>query len=387
MKKGTAAIEASILILIIIAVLVGYLILVPEEVREDLLDDEDDSDSVTTETESANTLLSASPGEIRPAKSDEAVYGIDPIKIYSRVDTETQTLVNSFTVARTILHNDYKEIFFDVDYSDKLDSLEVIFFIVESKGRIKIDINGNEIYFGELTSNELPLNIPISYLKKEDNILRMETQSPGVNIFSSNYYMIQDLKLISNYISEETEKTRTFSISNVAGLKTATLSYYLTCNSVEEGILTISLNNREVFRDDVFCEYLEERRFVFDEEDLRTTNTLDFKIDKGDYNIEEIEVEMLMDTRDYPTYSFDVDSDDYDEIVSGEKEVFLEMNFGDDSSHKAAVILVQEESFNIDTYGMDYEKEISSYVDNGANTIKIEPSVTFDIDNLKVVFR
>ena len=186
---------------------------------------------------------------------------------------------------------------------------------------------------------------------------------------------------------QDTQKTRLFTVDEIFNLKTATLSYYITCNTAVEGRMTIYLNEREVFDDNIFCEYLEGRELVLNTDYIRTTNTLLFEIDEGDYNLDELEVELLMDMKDYPSYSFEIDSDDYEAISSGEKEVYLELSFGDDSSHKEATIYVQENSFGINTYDTDYEREISSYVDNGANTIKIQPTVTFDIENLKVVTR
>ena len=389
-KKGVqSAIEVSILIFIITGILIGYVILIPEDQRNELLDDEDDTSTdgtSSTSTDSGTSLLSASPGEIEPRKSETMIYGIDPTKLYSRIETETQTLANSLTVSRSLIHNDYKNIYFDVD-RDNLDQLELLFLIVESKGNLKVEINDQEIYYDELTSNVLPLEIPVSYLIDEDNILKLTSNSPGWRLFSSNYYTIQDVELIKDYLVEDTSKIKTFSIDNVNTLKSATLSYYITCNTPDEGRLTITLNEREVFDDDIFCEYLEKRELVLDDDYLRTTNTLIFEIDEGDYNLDEIEVALLSEGRDYPTYTFELDSDDYEDVSSGEKEVFLEVSFGDDSSHKEATIYVQEYSFNINTYSTDYEKEISSYVDNGANTIKIQPSVTFDIENFKVVLR
>jgi len=387
-KRGSSAIEVSVLIFIIAAVLIGYVILIPEDIREDLLDDDEDTDGTTTiDGTDTTALLSVSPGELSPSRSSKQIYGMDPIKIYSRIEVETQILANSLSVARSLIHNDFKNVYFDVDNLESLDELELLFLMVENDGKLKVEINDNEIYYGELTSNELPLKIPTNYLLEEDNILKLSTNRPGINIFSANHYALQDVELVQYYLSEETQKTRTFSIDEVDELKTATLTYYISCNTQKEGKLTIYLNTVEVFDDDIFCEYLEQRELVLDDDYLRTTNTLMFEIDEGDYNIDEIDVEMLMSAKDYPSYTFEIDTDDYEDISSGEKEVYLSMAFGDDSSHKEATIYVQEHSFKIDTYDTDYEKEISSYVDNGANVIKIQPSITFDVDNLKVYLK
>lgn len=386
MNRKGQAIEVSILVFLIIAILVGYVILMPPEERDKLLNEDEDDEDSSTESESGKVLLSVSPGIVKASKTEDMSYGIEPIKIFSKINKEVQTLANSLTVAKSLLHNNYKNIYFDVEDIENLNKLSVTFLIVESKGNIKIEINENEIFNGELTSNVLPLEIPKIYLNEKNNILKMTSNFPG-NIFTSNYYSLQDVKLVREYLNVETVKTRIFNIDNTEEINSASLSYYINCNSDEEGRLNIYLNEKEIFGDEVFCEYLEKRELALDKDDLKTSNTLRFEIDKGDYNIDEIEVELSMKNKDYPSYSFEIDSDDYDDIASGEKEVYLSMDFGDDSSHKEATIYAQENSFKIDTYNNEYEKEISSYVDDGANIIKIQPSRTFDIQNLKIEIR
>jgi len=164
----------------------------------------------------------------------------------------------------------------------------------------------------------------------------------------------------------------------------ATLSYFLTCNNDLDGILTISLNNREVFSDQIFCEYLDERKLELREDYLGSLNTLKFEVTEGDYNIEEATVALKTKNRDFPKFSFDIDPDLYEEILSGEKEVYLKLSFGDETLEKKSTVTVQEFSFGFDTESGSYEKKITAYLDEGVNTISVQPENNFEIDNLKV---
>ena len=150
--------------------------------------------------------------------------------------------------------------------------------------------------------------------------------------------------------------------------------------------MTIYLNNREEFSDLVFCEYLDERELVLDTDYLTTSNTLTFEIDQGDYNLDEVDLEITSKGLNYPSYSFDIDSDLYDDISAGEKEVYLELSFGDDSSEKKATVYLQDHSFSFDTTDDEYSKKISSYIDNGNNVIKLVPTRDFEITNLKITY-
>jgi len=144
------------------------------------------------------------------------------------------------------------------------------------------------------------------------------------------------------------------------------------------------MNNREMFSDRIFCEYLNKRELSLEEDYIAISNTLKFEITEGDYNIEEIQITEKTRAQDYPSFSFDLDNDLYQEIASGEKDIYLKLTFDDDTSDKEATIYVQDYSFDFNTDASSYERKISTYVDDGANTITIESLESFKITNLKV---
>ncbi|MBT3324393.1 hypothetical protein HN681_03190 [archaeon] len=384
-KRGQSAVEVSVFIFLIGVFVIGYIILLPAEDRAALLDDDFGTDDGDTE-DIAGTLLSEAVGDVSSSKSSSKVSELEPMRLYSTTESNTQNLASSLTVSRNILQNNYKNIYFDVDDISNLESLRVLFLITESKGDLFIELNGNPVYEGELTSSELPVELSTSYLQESDNILKMYVDSPGIWLFSSHYYLLQDVELLLDYTVADTSSTRTFSVDDADDVSSVGLNYFITCNSNEDGILTINLNNREVFSDQIFCDYLNERELGLDEDYLQNTNTLKFEVTEGDYNIEEIEVSVSSRSTEYPSYSFDVESDLYEDILSGDKEVYLKLSFGDDTTDKEATILINEYDFKINTEDGSYEKKITSMVDNGANTVTIEADTSFEIDNLKVYY-
>ncbi|MBI5797650.1 hypothetical protein HZA98_01960, partial [Candidatus Woesearchaeota archaeon] len=182
----------------------------------------------------------------------------------------------------------------------------------------------------------------------------------------------------------DTSATRTFTVDDASQISSATLTYYITCNSDEKGVLTISMNDQEAFADRVFCQYLDQRELNLDVASLKDSNNLKFEITKGDYNIEEAMITLKTKQKDYPKFTFDISSNDFKAIQAGTKDLYLQMTFSPDSGEKRAAVLIQGNSFNFDTEADTYERKISSYIDDGANTITLEPSTSFIIDNLKV---
>jgi hypothetical protein len=384
-RKAQSAVEVSVLIFLIGLFMVGYIILVPEEERNALLGEDGTSTTDTNGASATETLLSEAPGKVTSTKSSTKIYSLEPMRLYSTSESTKQTLASSITVSRNVLQKNYKSIYFDIENKDDLESMELLFLITESKGDLTIQLNDNIVYEGELSSGDLPVELSITNLKDEDNVLRLSVDSPAWwKLFSSNYYLLQDVQLIQDYTVADTSSSRTFSIEDVGDVSSAIVTYFVTCNSDKEGVLTISLNNREAFSDRVFCEYLNERELGLNEDYLQSTNTLKFEISTGDYNIEEAQVELKTSSKTYPSYTFDVSSSLYDNIQSGEKEVFLKFTFSDETSDKISEVLVNEHEFSFDTEDGGYEKEITSMIDNGANTVTLQPETTFEIDNIKV---
>ena len=381
-SKAQSAIEVTVIVLILAIGMVGYVILLPEDVRNELLDDSATSSSDSDDVD-GEVLLSESPGYVSPSKSSSHTRSLEPIRLYSTTESNIKTLISSITVSKSIIGNNYKSIKFDIDNLEELEELELLFFVSEYKGDLRIKLNEQLVYDGELNSADLPITLPIDSLVSEGNVIEFSTDFSWI-IFSPNYYLLQDIKLIQDYLVEDKSTTRTFSIDSPDDISSVVLNYFITCNSNENGILTISMNNREMFSDRIFCEYLNKRELSLDEDYIATSNTLKFEITEGDYNIEEIQITEKTRAQDYPSFSFDLDNDLYQEIASGEKDIYLKLTFDDDTSDKEATIYVQDYSFDFNTDASSYERKISTYVDDGANTITIESLESFKITNLKV---
>jgi hypothetical protein len=384
-KRAQSAAEVSVLIFLIGLFMVGYIILLPEDDRNALLNEDYGSSGDSSSGALIKTLLSEAPGKVSSTKSATKVYSLEPMRLYSTSESATQKLASSMTVSRSIIQNNYKSIKFDIENLDQLEDMSLLFLITESKGTLTIELNNNVVYQGEVSSGDLPIDLGTSNLESEDNVLRMTVEQPAWwKLFSSNRYILQDVELIQDYTVADTVSSRTFSVDNPDDVTSADLRYFVTCNNDENGILTIYLNNREVFSDRVFCEYLEERDLALKDDYIGSTNTLKFEITKGDYNIEEIQVDLKTKNRKYPSFTFDVSTDLYDNIKSEEEEVFLKFTFGDETSEKVSKVLVNEHEFSFNTENGEYEKEITSMIDNGANTVTLQPETSFEIDNIKV---
>ncbi len=392
-KKGagvSAASDVSILIVIIGLLVVTYIIMLPPAEREELLGDaldleEEDGIAVA----SAKVLLSASPGEVYTYSTNVQTISLEPVHVYKKDTTSTDVLVKGLYVNRNFVQNGYKEIFFDMEDVDELKSLKLLMLVSEAKGPLAVEFNDRMVYEGQLTSAQMPITLPLDEVKESNNKLKLYIPMPWWHITSSYYYSLDDVSLIKESSEEKSSAVRTFLVDrDIADqVNTAELRYYIGCNTVDDhGRLTVSFNKRDVYSDTIFCQYTDERvvplpRTMFRG---RESHSLEFSVDKGDYNIDEPRLKVKLARSTYPTYVFEMDSELWDKISAEDAEVNLYFKFKDDGSRKKARMLVQDREFAFDTIKGTYSKDITSMLDDGSNVIKIIPQSNFEINNLKV---
>ena len=286
--------------------------------------------------------------------------------------------MKSLTVSKTIIKDNYKNVLFNIDNPSDLKSAKISFMTTESKGDIMIKLNGYTIYEGRITAADMPITLPKEYLI-EKNVLELSAKSPGWKIFSSNYYLIRDFNLIKETTTKKTKATRSFSVDITDNRITkASLDYFINCNRESKGDLTITLNDKQIFQDEVFCQYLDKRTLTLTKEYLNDEgrNTLGFEINEGDYNLDELKLKMTLEKSTHPSYAFKVSSDNLKTV--------LKITFPTETNNKVTVFL-NDKQFTVDTTNREYKRDISELVKLGTNTMRVEPQETLEITKLQVL--
>lgn len=390
-KRGDSAVEISTFVIILALFIILYVILLPPGDRDALLDTGSSSTSAAGEVaveEGSTVLLSESPGPVFAYSKNVQNVKLEPVHLYMKDDTAQQNLVKSLAVSRNLLKDSYKNVLFSIEDAEKLKQAKLFLAVSESKGQLTIKLNGNIVYQGVLASDQLPIELPKEYLRASNTLAFSVNLPDASEFYRSNYYLLQDIKLVKVESAKNLEASRVFFVDSDAGeVKKAELGYSINCNALEpRGSLSIKLNSRLVSRDTVFCDFHDEIKLPLDKAALSPDgrNLLVFSIDKGDYNLDVVGVRVETGKATYPSYTFDIDSDDYASIKDGSKKLSLKFKLRDTGRKKAAVS-VQESEFSFDTSASEYSKDISAMVDSGANYVKIVPKEDFEIVNMKAV--
>lgn len=392
-ESATASVAA--LILLITLFLIVYLVLLPDSAREDVLKgrnisfDKFDNNGNNNEDNNAEktVLLLREPGVVLPPGKNEVKKDFASINLMESSQKNARKLADKITVSRTLFNNNYKDVDFEIKDSSDLEDLSLFFNVIEQKGGLIIELNGNVIFEGVLDINDIPINLPVGSLSRI-NKLRFIAENPGWALLSTNTYVIRDIELVKESSIVNKQELRKFEIARAEAISDSKLEFFVNCIEInrDQGILKVFLNRRNVFLSKIVCDASQASFDIPKDYFTDGTNYLTFEIDKGSYIIEQIRLKYKFDEGFNPQYFFTIDSDQFDDIKNGDAKVKLKMKFDNDEDRKRAEIRVNSGSVFLDQNDDKFEKDISKYIEEGENFIKIFAKDEFNIVLLEVDF-
>ena len=382
MKKAQVSPQSgsnvAIFVLLLGLFLAIYVLLLPPEDREALLYN---STTDNVEEQKEIFILEQSPGVLKPAEDNEIVHKIDSINLYSKEEPKIKDLASSLYLEKSLLSQTKRNILFDIDDLDNLENINLIFIVNENKGNLVISLN-NIIVYDNKISGLTNIILPKELLQETNN-LEFSVSSPGLNIFGKNKYSISSIKLRENYQLINARESRTI-ILNEQEKGDAELTFFLYCNIPQQGSrLRIFFNNEEIKNEIISCTTVERNVEIESDNIEKGKNTLTFQIDKGDYIFSEVKLKIKTGFKGSVNYKFALTEEEYDKILSEDNKAMLLFEFNDDE-RKTATININGKEFSLDTNDIDYERDISRWIKDGNNFIKITPLEEFNIDLLRI---
>ena len=425
-KKGDAGTNIAALVLLIGLFILLFMLVIPQDLREELLPGTSTGTSRRTDERDTfngaeKVLLSSFPGAVSAFENVATLKELTPALLYSRLEKETIDLSNTITLDKNLFTEVDRSFNFDLANINDIEKLELFMFVIKGEGDLRIELNGEIAFDNELDSSNIPLRLPINELRNKNKLRFVSSRG-----FLSEEYKLDEIKLIVTRKLENKVVVREFSITDKEknGLDDVTLAYFVNCLSLkEQGTLNVNLNNRLLFNDFVFCDSGLNVIDLSPDRVKSGLNRLEFKIDRGDYQLDDIEVELLIGEQDFPKYNFKIEDEDFDESTGlcgrgfdrcikecdfdcrtdscfdrctddcefefdcrKNSEIILRLDFKEEREGKIkrANIAINEETIAFDVVDSSYERDISPFINRGDNIIKIIPKTSFEIERLIV---
>lgn len=381
-KNGQGSI-AGLIFLVIIFILLYVLIMPPCDRCELLGGDCDDNCDIDDFNSEGEELLDVEPGQVSSFGLNESRKDLDDVNLFFDPNPYTKRLATSVDVSASWFGGSDKSLSFDVEDLDNIESASLLLDVLDSRGKLIIELNGHEIFSSKIDSPKLEIvKLPLAYLK-EKNHLKMYTDAPSLAFWSKNFYDITDVVFKLEFNKVNSKAARYFTLSKIEkdNLLGSSLEFFIYCEEGVEGFSSfkIYLNDESVLNELLECEGKEKLVALNRDYLEKGPNQLIFIIDSGKYILGQINVVNEFIGNINPAYTFDISKDELSDAGS----IYLKLEF-DGTGDRRASIEINDNSINLDTDADEFEVNILDYVNKGENNIEIIPKNSFEIERLLI---
>lgn len=396
MNKKGEAIGAAIFIFTFTLLLILYVLFIPDAEREALtgigISDSDSSvDSGSNNgalpKRDKDVLLEVAPRLITKEGSDDFEYDLPSITLFKTTKAQILREENAFTVKNGWFTKQEKEVKFNVQDTQTTANYILSFNAAEFDGTLKIKLNENQIFEQQISTYSVqPIKLPTEFIQDGDNIITFSTSSVGTKFWTVNEYNLQDTKIIADITDlSRQEAIQTFHVPpSKTNIERATVKFVPECIQDETGLLEVYINNQRLTSSIPECRI--PNSFQVPPTYLKAgANEISYITRDGSYLLSLIRVRTELEDVNYPTYYFNINEDQWDDIKQSKYYANLSFNF-----------LVPEYNYiefkinvNGDHIGV-YQREdefwdvLDEYLQEGNNVIRLIPEEDVDIISMKL---
>lgn len=387
-KKAQGAGGAAGLIAIIALALLLYLLILPQDVRDDLIGTtSDDGTSKSSTNRNGDTLILAHPKTLDPEQNTDREKVLDSFNLYSQKSAVVIAKANTIHVENGWFAEKIYNLSFKVDDLANTENYVIAFDVNKAYGRLILTLNGKEIYNSEVKSGNIEPILVDGNDVAEANSLIFTVSGVGAAFWKLNEYDLSNVRVIADFTDTSKKEYKNFfmiSATEKDYFEKTKLSFVPECLTPKNlGPITITINDKDLHYSAVpDCGMLS--AVEFDPNYLKEgENYITFRAEIGNYLIDRVKIKADLKEITYPFYYFELDEDDYEDILNETANVTLELKFAD-KEHKEGELNVNGHLSSIDTYNSTYTKNINEFVQEDQNSLQIKPITTLNILDLTV---
>ena len=338
-KKGKDGSSVAVVVLVIAFFMVLYILFIPPEEREELLGLSQNNSSTTSVSGLPRIeLFAESPGTVSPSRDFGTKHSIPSLNLFVKTEPKLDKLAESIVVKKGLFTRSSPILKFRTDELPDTSRASLNFYIREASGELRIKLNNQIIYSEEVKTVGAKLIDINKNLLKDQNELEFSVSS---GFFTVNTYALEDVILKQEYERINSKEERSFVISEeeLKGLSKAVLSYTQVCNenlNTDSTQLDININDLRASSQNIKCVTTNQDMDV----DLRLLrpgkNTIVFTLEEGDFSFNQITLETVSKESKFLTYQFNIPSNEFNKIESGERRAILDVFLSQERRDKNA---------------------------------------------------
>ena len=388
MKKAQSGLNAAILVAIIAGLIILYILFLPDEEREALLENKtvDRSSGDDKEKIDGDVLLREFPETLDEVDAIDT-KDIPNIFLFETTNAKELERINPFIIRSGWFDKKAQTVDFELADLENTDNVILSFKAKENEGTLTVKLNSQVVFENDIDSETAP---PISLknsLLAAQNTLEFSVSSVGGKFWKTNEYSFEDVRIIGDITDKSKQESRnvfTLTSKELSNIEKANLRFVPYCGNADQvGLLEIEINSRNIFSAVPVCEDAYKQPIPIGMLDAGENRIL-FKTGKGSYSVEQIMIDFEEKETEEKFYFFEVNQSQLDMIDDNEKEAILTIEFVNDKENKRADININDRFLTLDDDERTFTKNIDDYLEEGNNFIEIRPRTRLDIVELRI---
>ncbi|MFP4111660.1 MAG: hypothetical protein ACLFPQ_03295 [Candidatus Woesearchaeota archaeon] len=387
-KKGQKnAGNAATFIILVGAVFLLYVLFLPPDIRESLLNPENETLENGESADIKKVLLEKAPGTLDYLPEKNFEYPIPSFNLRKSTSSDIIAEENPFYIKRSWFSGTEKSIRFQIKEPKDTKNVQLSFNALQHDGRLSINLNGYNIYDKQVEDVLIePIPLDSMYISENNNLV-FSVSSPEWQFWDKNEYSIDNLIIAADIDATENLNARHnffMEPEEARSINSARLIFTPLCTEDSVGRLTVKINSRTIYSSIPDCNLPARIDFsasLLEEEE----NFIEFSAAYGNYLIDTVSIKTETGETDYPTYYFDLSADEYHDIKNRNDDINITIDMLDNEEFKEAYVLINEHRLYLDTEDDKFTRNIKEIVYEGKNTVQIKPLRSFEITRLRVV--
>ncbi|MFT4309425.1 MAG: hypothetical protein ACMXYL_02980 [Candidatus Woesearchaeota archaeon] len=389
MRKGASATgPAAATVILTGLIIVLYLLFLPPAERDALLGN---ASPITTTDPTVidphDRLLQVFPRIIEPIEQRSHNIPLASLVLHTRgEDRELATFSNvDLMSSRTDKRLLSRDISFEARYTYSREM--IVLDVEEANAPIIVYWNDQKVYHSKPRIGTLIItNFGII---ERNNRIRIEVEDPKwYQFFRTNTALINRVQVNAvqyDDIDSRAEQTFVLSRDQSELIESSSIRYYASCQE-RPGQLLIRVNNELLQSQAPVCNM--DVQIQIDPAMLREgRNTITYSLGSGVLHIDSPTVYFTLERPLEPLYYFEINDDQWKDIRDKKKKGFFEMVFVRGTGQKDIDVIINGRIVRIDTREDRFLREITEYLVQGENYIKLQPRRRAEAVALNVFLR
>jgi len=374
--KGAAKPGSNAALLIFI---IGLSIVVYSLLYEDTITPADELANESLELEKHTYLLREHVGYLSGEEKDEEIYELPSVTLYTAKTAALFQQVPYIEVKDSLFGETIYELDFEIDDLNIVKNIYLSFNVDEygKNNVLLIYLNGVEVYHDTVITN---MNVQLNRLNLRQGTNTIKIKA-GDSIFR-NRFIIKDTEVVGDIYDVTKNKAYmefTAHDEEIKDFKNAALSFYVDCLEKDVGKLKVYINNDMIYDALPDCN-IWNRHITIPVDDFKDgNNVLRFENEYGSYILDDIQIEAEYLIPREPVYYFSAEEKD----LTVNKDIELNFRFVD-REDKDALLFVNDHPLVLSTDELSYTFDITDFVEEGYNSIKIEATESMNIAEINV---